>query len=112
MSEAINQWFQSKVKVDGLIAAGLIYPGRDPIVRTNSTDLPDASLEALCRAVGDMVDTATDHYPNALRLRWVFDESYCYAMPRADGICLVLLTTRDVQGEEHLGELAKQFHAL
>jgi hypothetical protein len=112
MSDAMNQWLESRGLLEQVIGCAVVYPDSASSVRSSSEELPEEVLQQLFAGFAEIVGLIAGQAIAASKLRWVFEDCLCHAVPRADGICLMLLTTKDFAEGEALQQLSAEFRAL
>ena len=112
MKETVSNWIAQRLPMTELLGCGVSFPDRSALARTFSATHTENALEKICRAAGETMNaTAGQHLP-ASQLRWIFESGVCHLVPRSDGICLVLVTTRTFAHYDELSNWAAEFGGL
>ena len=114
MKEAVHQWIDQLPATSGLLACGVRFPDRSSLIRCWSAEFPEGALDIVWRCVTDTFDVLRINQLPEQRLRWVFAHAVLYSERRSDGVCLGLLTTRDLWGETVTGleQIVADFHVI
>ena len=112
MKEQLQQWMARRPRPMGLLGCGVVLADKSVVGQSFSTSLPISAIEKMCRGLGELVNSANDQYLPMIRLRWVFEQGLCHAVPRADGACLIWITSREFNGYRELNNWAVDFESL
>jgi len=114
MSAPFSAWLESKAATPGLLGLGVYAPGKDPLVRTCASDVPQAALENAWRCVAETIPVLQlNEFPTA-GFRFVFGQAFVHCERRPDGTCVGICAPRDssVFSADELERLLAEFHAL
>ncbi len=114
MKEQIHNWLTEKMRVTGLLGAGIRCPDRKTFIRSGSAQFTPVALEHACRCLSDTFQVINSNRFPVQLVRWIYENYFLYGFIREDGHCLALLTRRHegtLQPDE-LENIVAEFHSL